>query len=492
MTFAFHNEWRADVERLVGRGGTVVAGVSGGPDSMALMHLLAGARQDLGLTLIVAHVDHGLRPDSADDAAFVARAAAALEVPVRTATRDVMAIAAANGWSFEEAGRRTRYAFFARVAAAESGRQVAVGHTADDQAETLLLHLIRGAGIDGMVGMLDDASYPLDHAAIRHLEATWVGEGALPRLVRPLLERRRGEVLLALERAGIAYRDDPTNADPRFLRSRVRTELIPLLEQMNPRVTEALLRTASTARDDLNLLDELTSAAWHATVETRSGGAVFALPAWEVLAPAIQRRLLRRAIQRLERDGKLGLEHVEAARQFLATAQPGGQWTLPGGLLLTRSYASFEVHAVAASSPAVPNAESTDIVAADVHVAGWRLKATRRQRELGDPVRSKHPWEAVVDADAVDGLAVRRRRAGDLLAPLGMGGRHKSLQDLFVDARVPRRLRDAWPIVVSGERVVWVPGLRLDETAKVGPVTTAVFVIEADPPLEVRSAFPEL
>jgi tRNA(Ile)-lysidine synthase len=229
------------VERLGIRGpATVVVAVSGGPDSIALLHGLVACVPDGELRLIVGHLDHGLRPDSHADADFVADAAARLGLECEIGAEDVMALARREHRSLEDAGRRARYRFLTRVAAeAGDASWIATGHTADDQAETILLRLIRGAGLRGLRGI----------------------PARRGRIVRPLLEERRAALRALLDAAGVRYLTDPTNADPASAsRNRVRADLLPAMERLNPRAVEALGRFARLAADDDELLTALATA----------------------------------------------------------------------------------------------------------------------------------------------------------------------------------------------------------------------------------------
>jgi tRNA(Ile)-lysidine synthase len=247
----------------------LILAVSGGPDSMAMLNAAAHVRETDAARwhLTVAHLDHALRPDSADDAAFVTDAAAELRLPTAVRRTDVAALARAEGRSIEDAGREARYRFLAEVASDDAW--VATAHTADDAAETVLLNLVRGAGLTGARGIPERRG----------------------RIVRPFLDMRRGELRAALETAGIAFRDDPTNRDPAHLRNRIRHELLPVLEQLSPSAVEALNRFSRLAGDDDDLLDAI-AAAELARRRGSDGSIDWADPPHRALG----RRLLRLAI----------------------------------------------------------------------------------------------------------------------------------------------------------------------------------------------------
>ena len=279
---------------------TLLLAVSGGSDSMALLHGAAHLVETDATRwrLTVAHLDHGLRPDSAEDAAFVADAATALRLPVVVRRTDVAALARDEGRSIEEAGREARYRFFADVA--PTGALVLTAHTLDDLAETVLINLLRGSGLAGVAGI------PPRRGSI----------------ARPLLGERRPLLRALLDDAGLAYRDDPSNADPAFLRNRVRGEVVPLLESLRPGAIERIGRFAGLASEEDALLDELAAA--ELTRRTDADGAID----WRVPPePALGRRVLRLAIG----DPAPSAERLEALLEAAGGERGGVTIELGGG-----------------------------------------------------------------------------------------------------------------------------------------------------------------
>jgi tRNA(Ile)-lysidine synthase len=276
----------------------IVLAVSGGPDSMAMLHGASRlvARSDRRWQLRVAHLDHALRPESATDAMFVTDAALALDLPCEVRRTDVSALARAEGRSLEDAAREARYRFLELVAAGDA--LIATAHTADDAAETVLLNLLRGSGLAGARGI----------------------PGTRGRIVRPLLAERRAELRLLLDEAGIGYRLDPSNADPAHLRNRVRGELLPLLEQLRPGAVERIGAFARLAADDNGLLDELAAA--ELARRTVDG----ALDWHDPPSAALGRRVLRLAIG----DPAPSAERIEALLEA-ATGERGGVTVELGG-----------------------------------------------------------------------------------------------------------------------------------------------------------------
>ncbi|HKZ70341.1 MAG TPA: tRNA lysidine(34) synthetase TilS, partial [Anaerolineales bacterium] len=301
---------------LLTPGQTLAIGVSGGPDSLALLHLLIRLRPEYDLDLRAAHLHHGLRLEADGDAEFVAQISEQWDVPCIVDRVDVAALARANRLSIEEAGRQARYAFFARLALT-----VAVAHSADDQAETVLMHLLRGAGIGGLRGMLPKSS------------GQWA-VGSEQIVIRPLLATPRADIETYIAAHGLQPRVDSTNADSTYFRNRLRHELIPFLETYNPNIRELLCRTADVAAGDYELLRGAIEHAWADTLAAAPGEAVtFDLPRWRALPVAMQRALLREAIARL-RPGLRDVDFtpVHHAVEWAQTAESGRTADLLAGL----------------------------------------------------------------------------------------------------------------------------------------------------------------
>ena len=300
--------------RAAGRpapGEALVVGLSGGADSVALLDALALLRGPRRLRLVAAHLDHGLRPSAAEDAAFCRALCARLGVPLREGRADVRARAAREGRGLEDAARRERYAFLRRVAREEQAGVVAVAHTRDDQAETLLLRLLRGAGAAGL-------------AAMRPRRG---------RLLRPLLDVSRDEVLAHLRARSLEWREDPTNADPAHLRNRVRHELLPYLEQrFNPAARAVIARAAALLADEAAHLREEADAVLAAASAREEGDALVLGRAPLARAPlAVARAALREALRRHGGLRGVGAVHVERLLALVRSPEPAGRaLALPG------------------------------------------------------------------------------------------------------------------------------------------------------------------
>lgn len=441
-------------------GDLIVVGVSGGPDSLCLVHVLHA----LGVRLVAAHFDHQLRAESAEDAAAVKLTAANLGIPFAQERADVRAFAQSEGISIEDAGRDLRYAFLFGEARARKAHAVAVGHTADDQVETVLMHLIRGAGTAGLKGMSYRSVLPAFDPNIP--------------LLRPLLGTWRSETLEYCESEGLSPRYDRSNDSAEYFRNRVRHELIPLLESYNPRAREALWRTAEIAASDLALVDEHVSLAWRHIVRQEQPRFIrLDSTQLEATSASLCRRLVLRAAQRLMPDAELGFAALDLATAFVSDSA-SSQLDLGGGLVLTREAGTIFVSIGKQSLPLDewPQMQEDQVVLPDglpaaVSLAnGWAFTSTYGPAG-SSPLDSIHNdadrLSVCLDADTLPAhLELRRPRPGDRFHPLGLGGHSQKLSDVFVNAKLPRRARGKWPLVCSGEQIIWVPGFRPAEEFK--------------------------
>jgi tRNA(Ile)-lysidine synthase len=470
---------------LLSPGALVLVAVSGGPDSLCLLHLLNRLRAEQGPRLHVAHLDHGLRPESPAEAAQVAATAAAWDVPATVERREVRALPGGDGPMAE--ARRVRYAFLAETAIAVGANAVAVAHQADDQAETVLMHLLRGAGPAGLRGMREmvpwaEWAVPMQNTAGEQAGADTAAfcilHSAL--LIRPLLTTTRAEIEAYCAEQALAPTSDPSNHAPRYARSRVR-RLLGALANESPRAVEAIGRAARLTADDYDFMQGQLDAAWPSLAEQSAARVRLRRESWEPLHAALQRYALRRAAALLG-VSELSLPQVEAARAL--AARPGRSMRLGARLHLRVDDAGLTVSRLgAAERPDGPQLALPELALANPGSttlgAGWRC-------EVGAaPPHAPEAWQVALDAATLDGpLTLRRRRPGDRFWPAGGRGSRK-LQDFFVDRKLPRPLRDAWPILATPGAIIWVPGLRADrrfaaEAATQGTIWVAL--VRDDPP----------
>ena len=447
-------------QRLIERGDRIVVAVSGGPDSVALLSVLNALAPSWKLSLWVAHFNYGLRGgESDDDAAFVKRLCERHNIP-HMCERLALTEEVCKGRSLQEAARDARYAALLRVRASLGANKVAVGHTRDDQAETVVMWLLRGAGTTGLSGM----------PCLR-----------LP-FIRPLMTVGRMDVLSYLSEQGLDFREDSSNAKPIYLRNRVRNDVLPLLKQFNPAIVDGLTRQANILREDNHCLDHIAEEQCaHVAREGKEQGWVVDRTDLLALHLAVQRRVLRKVVQRttgvtrgpsfaaisllLERvvHGDSGscatLRHVNVRREYdKIVFQPRG------GV----ACGSVGTSALSVALP-VP------------YTVFWPLTGQRLQADLVHCSPSNQicsmlsPMQAMLDADCMTlNLQLRAWRPGDRFHPFGFEGHQKKLQDLFADLKVPRSTRGRLPLVVAPEGIVWVAGYRTDHRFRVTDSTRRV------------------
>jgi tRNA(Ile)-lysidine synthase len=465
---------------LIPPGARVLAAVSGGSDSVALVHILRAldAAGDLRLAGIV-HFNHQLRATADDDERFVATLGESLGLPVLTGRGDVAARARRERRSVEDAARTARYEWFERARAESGAGVVALGHTRDDQAETFLLRLLRGAGPRGLGGM-----YPRN------------GD-----IVRPLLACRRADLGDWLGVRGLTFVDDDTNRDVSIPRNRVRAELLPMLEgRFNPAIVDVLADEADLAREVWQWTEGLTTdlaARLVRPVESQGRERVREIEVAELAALplALRRAVLWRAVSNLSDHRPISFGHVEAALRLIDQMADEGI-DLPGQRV-QRIGPRLVLRGRSADTIGRPVAKETNLFRYPLSIpgevalpeAGFLVSAESAGADTSSErmsaiVRSAGPGcfggdTAVIRADLFAGsLAVRNRRPGDRFRPVGLDGR-KKLQDYFVDRKVARDRRDAVPIVVDEtDRIVWVAGYEIDEAFRVTDPAQAVLILK--------------
>lgn len=432
----------------------IIVGVSGGPDSLCLLDVLHQQK----LKIVAAHLNHQLRTAAAADAEMVRNVAARMRIPFILESVNVEAFAIANRISIEEAARIARYRFLFRAAAKGNVQAVAVAHNADDQVETFLMHLLRGSGLAGLRGM----SY-------RSLPNAW--SDSIP-LIRPLLGIWRDEIMEYLEARRLQPVFDVTNMNVDYQRNRIRHGLIPYLEGYSQEIRKTIFRTAELLSGDYEIIEATVQRLYERSVREVVDGAV-GLEYEEVRAQdvQVQRHLLRKAISVLRpglRD--INFEAIERFVAYLQNPPRSGQADLASGLRLVFEgelvwVAEWIADLPAGGWPAAPATPVELFPAEEINLAdGWVMTASSplSLQAIGDVYdRNNDPFTAWIDPRKVQfPLVIRRRRPGDRFRPLGMNGRSVKLSDLMINSKVPRRARGSWPVVCSGDEVIWVPGIR--------------------------------
>ena len=459
-------------------GATLLVGVSGGPDSLCLLHVLAALRSRLGVELHVAHLDHQLRGEASDaDAAFVAQTAQAWQLPCTIESANVQAYAAAQRMNLHDAARQMRYAFFARLANQIGANSVAVAHTANDQAETVLMHLLRGAGTTGLSGMQPASQEP----GARTQNSKLKTQNSKLTIIRPLLTTTRAEVEAYCAEHALAPRQDATNDETAYTRNRIRRELLPLLMTYNPQIVRALETTAAICAEDSAFIQQALDSAWNELAQVEPAAVRLGGVAWQQLHPALQRAALRRAYTLLGGTATLTWEHTEQALA-LAAGGVGRRMHLPGGVLIQADYGGgMTLGRAAATGPQIAQAAAELALPGQIALAdGWRLAA-----ETNAPGGEQDRWNVPIDLSAImPPLLVRGRRAGDRIL-LEHG--HRSLQDLFVDAKIPQALRERWPVITDTRQILWVAGLRTARGVRAAEDRPAVWIRIIAPDVEILS-----
>lgn len=451
----------------VERGQRVLAAVSGGPDSLVLLHVLSGLAKTGGFELHAVHFDHGLRgAESAGDARFVQTIASEWGVPVHLG-RAAPGAVRVRGRGLQAAAREARYAFFDQAADDLGARWIATAHTADDQAETVILRWVRGAGADGLAGI----------PAVRG------------RYLRPLLGARRAEIEAYVAAQSLSPRRDPSNDNVRFARTQIRRAVVPLLRDLNPRVEEAFGRAAALLADD---------AAWlnHCAEEHRirlarpldDGSTEVNRLELAALHPALRRRVIRRMLTRVDSSAAWDIPS-EAIERIVRDVprRRSGRLTVGSGVSVEFAGAAIRIASVQTDSrpQAVVLAEVGDYAP-----RSWGIAALAVERAVMGPPAALSSLEAAFDIDRLPGmLAIRGWRRGDVFFPEGMRGR-KRLHDYFIDAHVPRWRRDRIPLLVAGDDVIWVIGARRDRRYLAEKGRAAILVRVGHTPSPLLAAAP--
>lgn len=425
---------------------------------MVLLDVLCQLRGELGFELCVAHLDHGLRADSGIDAEFVAASASERGLVIHTQRVDIGEYARRAGLSVEAAGRERRYRFLEEIMEASGSRFIATGHHASDQAETVLMRMLRGSGTRGLAAM-----EPIRDG--HHL--------------RPLLQFERRTVIEYAELRGLEFRQDPTNTDTRFLRNRIRHRLLPLLEsEYNPGLTRILNHTAAVLRDEDDALGRASQTALETVVCVQEGKKIIlAVPPLLRYHIAVQRRVLRQLLADLSAgETEVGFEAVE---RLVDLAHDRSRGIVHLGADLSAQHSS-EWMVIRDGSPSLIEASVqlpgiTRVAERDLTVEARFLPAS----SMDDVRPLLGPWRAVLDADEIGhcGLSLRSPREGDRMQPLGMTG-SKKISDLLVDEKWPRLLRDEVVLVTRGEQIAWAAGLRIGQPFRVTPTTKQLLFLE--------------
>ena len=423
---------------MLSGGETVLAGLSGGPDSVCLLTVLNALRADLDLRLYAVYVDHGLRPsETPHEIEFCRKFCEGLAVILITRSADVRTYAKEHDMNKQEAARELRYKIFHEVFADIEADKVALGHTADDQLETFFMRFFRGSGPKGLSGI------PPVRAKI----------------IRPLIEVERRDIERYLDAQGINPIMDSSNLKGDYLRNRIRLFFVPEIKKMNPHIVQTVSRTMDILREEENYFDILVTKTLMKLISRKSDLRIelFLVP-MVAMDTVILRRVLRRAIDETRGLRGMSFNHIEDSIDLIKRGKAGDRLNLPKGLRVIKNYSTFVI------TSEIPQRLNTLSFTVPGEAVLSEIKATiRMSLETEVDGFGDGRTTAVFDADKTGTmLTIRSRKDGDFFYPRGFG-RRKKLQDYFVDEKVPRDERDAIPIVVAGDDIVWIAGFRGDE-----------------------------
>ncbi len=434
----------------------MVVAVSGGPDSLALLHLLKAISEDLELKLVVAHLNHCLRPEADFEEAGVKKIAASLSLPHETRAVDIRDLKKSRGISEEEAGRLARYNLLFDTARKYGASKIALGHQLDDQAETVLLNIMRGTGVDGLAGILP--AYK---------------RGAV-RLIRPLLCLRRSEIEAYCSELNLSPFTDSSNLETDYTRNRLRLELIPWLEkEYNPRIREALYRLAALAFDDRRFLQALARKKYLELAGIGRQEIFFNRKELSSLPMALCGRILRIAHKRFSHVKELDRLHIERIIELVESDETTGRITLPGNTFIYMSQEKIYMACSRRTAAELPPQTALQIPGKTFLPGGSLIEARLidKKEVSWPPPRCR----AYLDYDSLPSgeLIVRPRWPGARFHPQGSAGK-KKLKDFYIDHKIPQPRRDQVPLVTAGNAIVWVVGVRIGHpyrvTERTGPV----------------------
>ena len=438
-------------------GEKILIGLSGGPDSVCLLHVLNNLEDTFMLNLHAVYINHGLRPDETDmEIEFCKNLCESLNVPFITKSIDVQSYAEKQKMNRQEAARQLRYSTFEEIVYEINAHRVALGHTANDQAETLLMRLFRGSGPTGLSGI----------PPVRG------------NIIRPLIEIERKEIEKFLDDGKINFIVDSSNLKKNYLRNKIRLSLIPMLKEFNPNIIESLSRTAAIFREEEKYFEVIVAKTMMKLISRKSDTRIeLFLAPLEIMNKVIMRKVLRKAMEETKRLRGISFLHIEDMIELIQNGKPGDRLHLPGGIRIIKEYSTL----ILTSEPPVKLNMYTLTIPGETILkeAGILIKASIEDREIKvDELKAEATTSAFFDADKLLlPLTVRPRKSGDFFYPLGFG-RRKKLQDFYVDEKVPRDERDRIPLIISGEDILYIVGYRGDDRYKVTEGTKRVLRLD--------------
>lgn len=451
---------------------SVVIGVSGGPDSVALLHVLFLIAPRFSLKLGVAHLNHCLRQNDSDkDAQFVEVLAKKYDLPYYTHKKDVRKYQIENKLSLEEAARRVRYSFLNNIANTMQYNKIAVGHHSDDNAELILMNLFRGSGTQGLSGI----------PPVRD-----------NKIIRPLIKLNRSEIIDFLSQNKLEYVSDASNTDTKYFRNRVRHDLIPLLKTAyNPKISETLNRLSAIMRSEEEWIDDVVHSFYEKTVlDLKEDCIILSVSILNRYHPALQRRIIRMAIENIKGDlRRIRFVNINSVIGLLEKSSIYGKVDLPDRNRIQRDrdslYVFKEKRMIRDVDEQTIHSETftfeyqiEKLEPVFIRETGATIKFTEIPMEKVPDFRYTGQHTSFFDKDTLSfPMIIRNFRPGDAFKPLGVGGTQK-VKKFFIDKKVPRSERIKCPLLLSRGKIIWVVGHRIDESVKIMPSTRNVLKVE--------------
>ena len=444
----------------------ILVAVSGGPDSIALFHLLWKLKDDFNLHFVLAHINHLIRSDAHKDEELVCKEAEEHCVELVRISIDVPALKEKSGLSLETVAREARYQFFEEEAKKLNLNRVALGHTANDQAETILMRLLRGSGLNGMAGIA-----PLRGKTVCY--------------IRPLIRSYRYQIMKFLNKEKIPYRHDATNFKTDCLRNKIRLNLMPeLIKEYNPNLIKALQQTGILLRDEYEYLQSVAKGKFkEILIRENNNSLTLSLPLLRALHPSLLRAVIRIAIKKINK-GKLSriqFSHLEAIERLLFIDTGGLHLDLPFNIKIEKEAGTLIICQKKTPTNNISTKANSYLVKVPgaIHIPELSLiletSIIPKSKFCG--IDKSDPYSAYFDYNHISHpLYVRTRMPGDRFYPLGLCA-HKKMKNFFIDKKIPRCKRDNWPILVAGEEIIWIIDLRMANPPRVTSKTTLILYV---------------
>ena len=434
---------------LIEKNDTIIIGSSGGPDSQFLTYMLNEIKVEYNLNLILAHLNHLHRKEASKDENLVKETAKKLDIKFQIKRASMDEYARANKISSEDAGRRLRYAFFNEIAQKYPGAKIAIAHNKNDQAETMIMRMIRGTGIDGLCAMAYKSS----------------------NIIRPILSIEKREIINYLDQNSISYAYDKTNGENDYTRNYIRNEVIPKMENVNPQAVDNLYNLSELLKNDLYIIESRVDEAYDYAIKSVNNYNIsFDKNRFESLDDSLKSRVLRRAILKLKGDLKdFSKENID---QFLnVISLDNGKESVKDNLTFIKNYRTYDLYI----NQSIKLGKTSELLNIDniLNFNGLIFKAT-----LDDKINENDKYTAYFDCDKIKfPLTIRYRQNGDKFKPYGMNN-NKKLKNFFIDEKVDRNLRDKIPLIISNDEIIWIVGHRVSNDFKVDKTTSNILKIE--------------